>query len=108
MRWASLVAAICLISASQPGHANNATVKLAKPGGTWSTYLNDIAACNPYHPRIVTPGGEHSLTKEEMIATSYKYFGCMSAKGYRTDPNGYLAAQYVRVDGTDILVPNWR
>jgi len=107
MRWAVLLAAGCFICVSQPGHANKIALRLSKPNGTWSEYLNDVAACNPYRPYTPAERGDdhHRMTEAETIALSARYFGCMRSMGYRADPNGYRAAGYVRIGDTDILVP---
>jgi hypothetical protein len=108
MRWALLVAAGCFICASQPGYAAKIALRLSKPNGTWSAYLDDTAACHPY--RTLPPrsnGPVHfRLSETELIARSTAYFSCMAAKGYQPDPNGYRAAIYIQLGDTDILVPS--
>ena len=109
MRWAVLLAAGCLICVNQPGHANRFALKLSKPNGTWSEYLDDVAACNPYRPNPpASSGDDHRMTEADIVARSTAYFDCMTAKGYRADPNGFRAAGYIRLGDTDILVPRWQ
>ena len=96
MRWALLLAAGCLICLSLPGHANWFTLRVSKPTGTWSDYLDDSAACNKVSQIPGYSGGPfsttHMVTQAERTASSNKYWDCMVAKGYRADPNGYRAA----------------
>jgi hypothetical protein len=104
MRWTLLLAAGCLISLSVPGQANWFTLRVSKPSGTWSEYLDDSAACNtvsqiPGYQGAAPFSATHFVRDAERTARSIKYWDCMVAKGYRADPNGYRAASvyYSRV-----------
>jgi hypothetical protein len=90
-----VVAAGCLICLGLPAHANSFTLRVTKPNGTWSGYLDDNAAC---HTASQIPGyhegsfmSAHIITDAERVASSNKYWDCMVAKGYRANPNGYRA-----------------
>jgi hypothetical protein len=48
------------------------------------------------------------MNEAEVVALSRQYFGCMTAKGYRPDPSGYDAGQYVQIGNSNILVPQWQ
>ena len=110
MRWALLLAAGCLVCVSQPGHATPAALRLSKPNGTWSQYLNDVTACNRSRtsPPTSDTMAHPSMNEAEVVALSRQYFGCMTAKGYRPDPSGYDAGQYVQIGNSNILVPQWQ
>jgi hypothetical protein len=85
-----------------PMQAKEDVLRLAKPGGTWTAYLTDVAACNPYHPGFY--GGQNLADEAKLIARSSRYFNCLSARGYRPDPKGFIAGQYVALGHTDILM----
>lgn len=110
MRWALLLAAACLICVSQPGQATPAALRLAKPNGTWSQYLNDVSACNRARPAPPSSDtmAHPSMYEAEVVARSQQYFGCMTAKGYRANPSGYDAGRYIQIGTTNILVPQWQ
>lgn len=85
-----------------PMQAKQDDLRLAKPGGSWAAYLNDVSACNPNHPGFYN--GQNLADEAKMVADSTRYFNCLSARGYRPDPKGFIAGRYVTLGQRDILV----
>jgi len=94
MRSVLLVAVGCLICSSQPGLAGGGFIHLSKPNTSYSAYMNDRSAC--------FTAASYRISDEYAMWTRYnlnEFAGCMTAKGYRLDPNGYRAAWYESYDG---------
>lgn len=105
MREAALVGCGCLLCLSLPGDASWFTVKMSKPGTSYSQFADDTAACHRASPfpggladrTHVVPGGGYwdqrqSVSQRRFVDWQLKFLDCMVARGYRADPNGYPAA----------------
>ena len=98
MRWSFLVVAGCFIALSLPAHAGHFILRVSKPNGGWSAYLDDSAACRSATslrgyiegPEDIIMGQPYS--EAEWVASESRYWDCMVARGYRANPNGYRAA----------------
>ena len=100
MRRGLLVAAGCLVCLSLPGLANSTIIKLSRPDTDYAAFLRDRDAClsaaghwswwTASNGAAVGGAGHYDL---------YKFADCMTAKGYRLDPDGYRAAKYYYLPG---------
>lgn len=95
MRTALFVVASCLIGLTQSGLADSGFIKLSKPDIRYATFMEDRNACFSSASRRVFDWHSVSWTTHNL----YDFADCMTAKGYRLDPNGYRAAWYTSYDG---------
>ncbi|GAA0535729.1 hypothetical protein FHS83_003230 [Rhizomicrobium palustre] len=97
MRWALIVAVGSILLASVPASAGTFVIKVSKPNGSWSAYLDDQGDCSRaagYRNTSWMSGnwlGPIHYSEADRAAQLDRYWACMAAKGYRGDPNGFKA-----------------
>lgn len=69
------------------------TVRWSKPGATFDQFTQDRAACASQAREQSQPfyvGGARYAGRSDAVDSGL-FFPCMSARGYRQDPNGFAA-----------------
>jgi hypothetical protein len=97
MGRALLIVVGCILCLSQAGLASPFVLKLFRPNTGYTQFLNDRSAClqATRHAQWTDYSASGASWTGESISYDVRAFGgCMNARGYVADPNGYGAIRY--------------